>query len=65
MRGFELMQKALQAYRGIAPDYIAPGDREQFVEYLELIYLIGAPCFEKMIEDAKVYEQLKSNKNEC
>lgn len=41
MRGFELMQKALQAYRGIAPDYIAPDDREQFVEYLELIYLFG------------------------
>ena len=65
MRGFELMQQALQAYRGIAPDYIAPDDREQFVEYLELIYLFGETAFEQLIENAKVYEQLKDKKHEC
>lgn len=65
MKGFELMQTALQAYRGIVPEFIQQDDRAQFVEYLELIYLIGETAFEQLIEDAKVYEPLKSVKNEC
>lgn len=65
MKGSELMQTALEAYRGIVPEFIELDDREQFVEYLNLVYLIGKPAFEILIEDAKYYERLKNNKNEC